>query len=236
MSTRDKIRFPLRWVYITLGILFGGILAFAIFQPVKVVPRGAQAPQFELEGLAGEKVTPQTFAGDYVLYGFAYTADPTGALQTILAEMQAFYDQAQQANPGIALRLALVLFDEQRDTLERRQAFAASQGLAPAQWSVLGGTADALKYMIGYGFGIYYEQVPIDELAPDIQPVQGNYGYLQAQRYILVDSTHTIRAEYRIPLNMEVAMRDMRLLVREANSRGAARLVNESAHLLMCYP
>jgi hypothetical protein len=53
---------------------------------------------------------------------------------------------------------------------------------------------------------------------------------------VLVDDLNVIRAEYRAPLDLERLMRDIRLIIREKDSAGAERALNEAAHLFLCYP
>ncbi len=236
----DWVRKPMTWFLAPVGLLLLATMSFAIFQPVKVVPRIAAGPSYTLTDQTGQPFTDQSYAGKIVLYGFGYTSDPTGVLDQTLADMQQFQAEARAQEPGSEVALALVLFDDQRDTTKRRRRFAAERGLDLSNWALLGGDADSLKRMIGQGLGIYYEQVPLGD-APGLEGQSAaqsgeGYGYLQAERYVLVDDLNVIRAEYRSPLDMERLMRDVRLIIREKNSSGAERALNEAAHLFLCYP
>jgi protein SCO1/2 len=232
---------PLKWLLVPVGGLLVATMGFAIFQPVKVVPRIAAGPSYELIDQNGQLITEQSFAGKIVLYGFGYTNDPTGVIDRIIADMGRIQVAAQNLSVDADIALALVLFDNQRDTPERRREFAAERGLDLTNWVLLSGDGEALKQMVGQGFGIYYESVPLEELASAelisiSSAASGGYGYLQAERYVLVDDMNTIRAEYHIPLDLERLMRDIRLIIREKNSAGAERALNEAAHLFLCYP
>lgn len=232
------MRIPTRLIIGFFAAIFAAVLAFAIFQPVKVVPRRAFGPEYVLQALDGTSFTQDHVAGSLVLYGFGYTHDPTGYTESVIDAMESYREAALAVQPDFPLKLALVLFDAQRDTLEARRAYAEAHGLTDPEWVVLGGDAEALKWMIGYGFGLYYEPVPLAELL-DEPPADGppeEYGYLQAERLVLVDWANIVRAEYRLPLDPAITLRDVRLLERERTSSGAARAVNEAAHLLMCYP
>jgi protein SCO1/2 len=229
---------PAAWAAIPVGLLLGATAAFALFQPVKVVPRVALGPTFELADQEGQPFTDQTYAGRITLYGFGYLADPTGALDQTLGDMQAFQGRARADGLAGDTALALILFDERRDTVAARQALALERGLDLDNWSLVSGGAQTLKRVIGQGFGIYYEAVPLADLpgGPYGADRAGEYGYLQAQRYVLIDERNLIRAEYRAPLDLEIVMRDVRLILRERDSVGAARTLNEAAHLFLCYP
>lgn len=236
---------PLGWLFTGLGVLIVAMTAFVVFQPVKVVPRLGEGPDYALVDQQGAPVTPARMEGKFVLLGFGYLHDPTGALEETVADLRRV--EAALAGDELAedVVLALVLFDPARDTLEARQAFAAAQGLTGDQWLVVSGEEASLKRMIGQGFGIYYEPVPMadliarqPELADRLEgpPADEDYGYLQAERLMLVDERNLIRGEYRMPLDVETALRDLRLMDRERNSSGASRAVNEAAHLFLCYP
>lgn len=230
---------PLGWVFGLLGLMIGLVAAFAIFKPVQVMPRMAAGPEYTLINQEGSSISERTFAGRITLYGFGYTYDPTGALEQTLSDMQMFQARMDAEELGPEVSLALILFDDERDTPERLHALSAEHQLDLSNWTLLSGDADTLKRTIGQGFGVYYEAVPISDLphidAQGIASAEG-YGYLQAQRYILVDDVNIIRAEYRTPLDLDRALRDIRLIIREKYSTGASRTLNEAAHLFLCYP
>ncbi len=236
---------PLGWAFGGLGLLVAAMTAFAVFQPVKVVPRLADAPPVRLTDQRGQVVDNEALAGRIVLFGFGYSHDPTGTLDETLDEMGRFLAQAEAEGMGENVRLALILFDAERDTVERRRQLTAERGLDEEAWLLLGGEADELKGTIGQGFGIYYEAVPLadllisqPELAArlDAPPAPDGTAFLQARRYVLVDERSIIRAQYRAPLDLDLILRDLRLMARERASSGAGRVVNEAAHLFLCYP
>ena len=228
---------PTTWLFVPLGLMAGLTTAFVVFRPIQVVPRIATGPNYQLVDQNGETVGPQELSGNLVLYGFGYTSDLTGGIDQTLSDMRAF--QAQVSSIESPVSLVLILFDDARDTVEQRQEFAAAHHLDLTNWRLLGGSAEELKLTIGQGFGIYYEAVPLDTLPVSVsipQPEGDEYGYLQAERYVLVDAANIIRSEYRPPLNMETAIRDANLIIREQNSTGARHTLNEAAHLFLCYP
>lgn len=231
---------PLTWLLLPAGVLVAGVMAFALFQPVKVVPRIAEGPSYELVDQNGQAFAQGAHASEIALYGFGYTNDLTGGVEQTINDMRHLQSQVRTRDGEIDLGLILILFDDQRDTPHRLQQFASVHDLDLSNWTLLTGDADTLKRVIGQGFGIYYEAVPLSVLPGAEDRISGStsadYGYLQAQRYILVDNLNIIRAEYRAPLDIEHALRDIRLIIREANSTGVSRTLNEAAHLFLCYP
>lgn len=229
---------PASWLFVPLGLMAGLTTAFVVFRPVQVVPRIAAGPEYQLIDQYDKAISSQELSGSIVLYGFGYTYDPTGGIDQTVEDMSAF--QAQLSSGESPVKVVLILFDNVRDTAERRQEFAASHNLDLAYWLLLSGPPDELKRTIGQGFGIYYEDVPTEDLpgSDSVTPASGSndYGYLQAERYILVDAENMIRAEYRPPLSMDTAIRDVNLIIREQNSTGAQHALNEAAHLFLCYP
>jgi protein SCO1/2 len=243
----EFLRKPFNLALVGLGLLVAAMTAFVVFQPVQVIPRLAYGPEFTLTDQAGEPISDESLEGQIVLYGFGYTSDPTVTIEETLADLEAFQEAVAAEDFETEVSLALILFDDQRDTPERRRAFAEAQELDLSNWLLLGGEERALKDVIGLGFGVYYEAVPLPDLLenqadrlreePVFSPEPGSYGYLQAQRYVLVDERNIIRAEYKsVPLDLELAMRDIEYMIREKNSTGAARALNEAAHLFLCYP
>jgi protein SCO1/2 len=231
----DFFRKPLNWALIGAGLMLAAMTAFVVFQPVQVIPRLAYGPEYNLVDQNGQPYTEETVANQIVLYGFGYTHDPTETIGQTIDDMRRFQAQIESENFESEISLALILFDDQRDTIEARQQFADQYHLDLSNWYLLSGEAEELKRIIGLGFGIYYEPVPLAELL-DGAAESEDYGYLQAHRYVLLDERNILRAEYRTPLDLELAMRDIRYIIKEKNSTGIERGLNEAAHLFLCYP
>ena len=232
----DFFKKPFNWFMITAGILIVGMTAFVVFQPVTVVPRIAYGPEYELIDQDGSLFTEQSLAGSITLIGFGYSNDQTGTIEQTIEDMRR-YESIVRSQGELDLHLVLIMFDARNDTPERVRSFAQEHSLDPALWTLVTGSEEALKRTIGQGFGVYYESVPLQDLieAPVDAPDDA-VGYLQAQRYFLVDGENFIRAEYRPPLETDILVRDIQLIIREESSEGAARVVNEAAHLFLCYP
>lgn len=211
----------------TLLLLAGAVMFFALFQPVKVLPRLEPAPPFNLIDQHGQPVTHADLSDRVTLYSFLPTRHPQ-ALKT-LQSLQQLAD-AVEGDPNMRGQLAFVTIslDPEHDVPQVLAEFAASRGL-PNEWRLLTGSWVAIKVAAGSGFGIYYERPP-DGAHPD-EPVRYEPGFR------LVDKAGVIRARYSgAQLPLERTLRDLGLLIREENAEGASRLVNEAAHLFLCFP
>jgi len=234
---------PVSWLIAATGLMLAGMTAFVVFQPVKVIPRMADGPPYALTDQEGQLVSDRTQAGRLTLFGFGTSGDFTGRLEQTIADFKALEAALAAEGGGSELDLALILYDEARDTREARQTLA--QAHDAGNWLLLGGPDPDVKRVIGQGFGVYYEAVPAADLLVsrpelrerfDAEPAPGEVAYLQAERYILVDEQNIIRAEYKAPLDIDIAVRDVNMIIRERESTGAERVVNEAAHLFLCYP
>lgn len=218
-----------RWWFIAAG--FGAalpviaVLAFAIFQPVQVIPRLGLAPGFTLVDHTGDRLTSEDLRGTVTLYTFGYTgcgARCAGA-DSLFQELR---ERLAEAEPGgVPIRLVTVSFDPERDSPEVLAAVAEARGANPAEWTFATGEPSMLKNMIGGGFGVYY--------APDDAG-----GFVFDPAVVLVDGLGIVRAEYRVGTpDADDLLRDLRLVTKEARVEdGLGRLAYEAAHLFACYP
>ncbi len=211
--------------YGLLALLLIGLLAFAIFQPIQVLPRMALGPGFSFVDQAGARLTNEDLRGHLVLYTFTYTECRANCPQTSYT-LQRVQERLTQINTrGLPVDLVTISFDPARDTPQQLLAFARQLGADLAHWHFVTGEPTALKNVIGSSFGIYYTQA--DDGAFTFDPA-----------FVLVDGTGIIRAKYRTAnLDLAIVQRDLELIATEAqHSQGAARLAYEAAHLFLCYP
>jgi protein SCO1 len=212
-------------VYITLALAVMAMVAFAIFQPLLVLPRIGLSPGFRLIDQTGTAWSNEDLRGHIVLYNFTYTnctapcPQSHGAMQTI-----------QRALPTIDTRgypvdLVTISFDPERDTPAVLADYAAKLGADAEIWHFLTGEALPLKYVIGGGFGAYYQA---DE--------GGTFTF--EPTFALVDGAGILRAKYRTATpDPAILQRDLELIAKEAeHSTGPTRLAYEAAHLFLCYP
>ncbi len=223
----------LPWL-IWLVIPVGAILAFAIFQPLLVLPRMGLGPGFGLVDQQGARLTNEDLRGRIVLYNFTYTncAAPCPQTTERMAEVRALLATMDTRN--IPVELVTISFDPERDTAAQLQAFAARYGAGPQQatgatslapWHFVTGEALPLKYVIGGGFGSYYQANKDGSFTFD-------------PTFVMVDGAGIIRAKYRNAMpDLAILQRDIELIAKEAaESTGATRLAYEAAHLFLCYP
>ncbi|MCE7989118.1 MAG: SCO family protein [Caldilinea sp. CFX5] len=214
---------------VLLALLFLAMLAFAIFKPILVLPRMALAPGFLLTDQAGARLTNEDLRGRIVLYNFTYThcAAPCPETGAVMNAVQA--QLPNMATQGLPVTLVTLSFDPDRDSAAQLRRYAERFGADPALWRLATGEAMPLKYIIGGGFGVYYQA----NSAPE---AKGAFTF--DPTFVLVDGAGIVRAKYRTATpDLAILQRDIELVAKEAAaSTGAGRLVYEAAHLFVCYP
>ena len=209
-----------------LGLLVAGVLAFAIFKPIRVLPRMRLAPGFALTDQSGQTFTNEDLRRQFVLYDFTYTGcQPPDCPQTN-AIMQDVYRRLGEAQTGgVPVSLVTISFDPERDTPQQLAAYAQKLGADTERWHFLTGEPNRLKSIIGGGFGAYYESK--------------DGGFTFSPTMVLVDGLGIVRAVYNNRTTLPDADRILRhldVLGEEVrNSQGMARLGYEAAHLFLCY-
>ena len=210
--------------FITLVVV--GVMAFATFRPIVVLPRIRLAPGFSFTNIqTGESVRNDELRGQITLYSFVFSdclADENCLHNQ--AQHQALISQAAELNrndldgDAAPFNLITVLLDEELDP-----AWVAEQQTA-AGWQLVHGDPLQTRYSVGQGFRSFYEE---NREEPFVAP-----------KTVMVDGWGTIRAEYRTGFpNAEIFERDLLLLNEEIqNSTGLNRLGYEAAHLFVCYP
>ena len=217
-----------KWLTGALGLLAVVALAFATFQPVQVLPRIRLAPGFSFVDQAGAGFTSDDARGDVVLYGFAYGecgADCEPHLQT-MAEV-ASRVEAETDLGDVDLRLVTVSFDPARDG-SRLPELAAAAGADGERWRWVTETdEESLRTVLSSGFELFYTEID-----------GGSYRF--DPRFVLVDGWGVIRGEYRYSTlagDADKIIRHIGILGEELrNSKGAASIAYEAAHLFLCYP
>lgn len=224
------------WLYIFPITLVVAVLAFNIFQPIKVLPRISLAPGFSFTNQAGQRLTSEDYRGKVVLYSFTYTHCGSGC-EEIASQMQALRERLNNETDLNDLSFALVTIsvDPERDTQaalhEYANRFQANQN-SSITWDFVAGDPMRTKYVVGGGFGLYYEK----EILTTSN--EADYQINFEPRFVLVDGWGIIRAVYRTDtLDVERVIRDMGFIAGEVrHSQGIARIAYEGAHLFQCYP
>lgn len=220
----DRLRRPRLWgALLALPLL--AVLAFAIFQPIQVLPRMTLAPGFSLVDQEGGRLTSEDLRGRFVLYNFTYGGCAEGCPQTSQIMAQAQQAAAQMDLGDVSLELVTISFDPARDTPARLAEMAAQAGADTENWHFVTGDPTDLKQIIGAGFSTYYQAR--DDGSFEFDPV-----------FALVDGWGIIRAKYKSATpDLAIIQRDLNLLAQEVrNSAGVGRYAYEAAHLFLCYP
>ncbi len=221
------LRFHWWYVLLVVGVLaVVGVFAFAIIQPIQVLPRIRLAPGFTLTDQNGQRLTSEDLRGSAVLYNFLYTGCGTECDQ-----LNATMQEVQRRLPelglgGLPVQFVTISFDPANDTPDVLRQYAESLGADPSQWRFATGDPARLKEMIGGGFEAYY--------APD-----GAGGFQFDPTFVLVDGWGIIRGKYRYQVAVPDADRILRhigVLADEVQkATGPNKLIYEAAHLFLCY-
>jgi len=208
------------------ALLIVSVLAFAIFQPIQVLPRIRLSPGFSLTDQDGQRLTNEDLRGKLVLYSFTCTrCGPPGpqSIQT-MREVQDRLDEVDLA--GIPFKMVTISFDPEHDTSDVLRAYAEEAGADLSQWRFVTGDPARLKHILGSGFEVYYE--PNED---------GSFVFDQV--FVLVDGWGIIRGDYRyhtVAADTDRILRHISVLVEEVQqSEGSARLAYEAAHFFLCY-
>lgn len=202
-----------------------GITAFAVFQPIQVLPRISLGPGFAFTDQNGERLTNEDLRGKFVLYTFTYAGCDADCPDTGPA-MREIQELTQELDlQDVALEFVTISFDPEHDTPERLQQYADGLGADTDTWHFVTGDPVRLKNVIGGGFSAYYEP-------------QGNGEFRFDPTFVLVDGWGIIRARYKtVRPDPAIIERDLGLLSQELqNSEGPTRFAYEAAHLFLCYP
>lgn len=196
-----------------------GAMAFAIFQPVQVLPRLRLAPGYALVDQAGEVVTSEDGRGVISLYTFV-PADCDDRCDTVNATMTEVRERvARDVDLGGAeFRLVTVVLDPDVEA----GTVAVARDRAGADWTWLSGTGSQIENVVGLGFR---RSTSVDDFSPS---------------YAIVDGWGMIRGEYRYQTlsdDPDKLTRHIDVLGSELrNKKGLVSFVYEAAHAFQCYP
>lgn len=217
------------WYIITTPFLLlaAASAAFAILQPITVLPRITLAPGLDLVNQAGERVSNEALRGQVALYSFSY-ADCTEECPQSGADIASVREAlANELGNDLSLQFITISLNPEQDTPERLNditgQWANEASRIPWQW--LTGDSKQVRYAVGGGFDLYYAAETSDRIK--FQP-----------HYILVDRLGMIRARYfEANPDIDILLRDIGFLAEEAaNSHGVQALAYEAAHFFLCYP
>lgn len=234
-------RFGLQLALLVLAALAALALLFMIAKPLKVLPRLAVAPPYTLTDQNGHPVADADLHGKVVLYDFVYTHCTTvcPAMTGQMLQVQKRLEEAGLLGSDVVL--VTITFDPERDTPERLRQYAQQMYASPEGWFWLTGDPITIRRLVGGQFGVYFEKIASDQdnggaVSHHHGSQPGGYDFVHATVFLLVDGDGVIRSEYRQMLDVDRAMRDIRLVVREQNAGVLVRPLWEAAHLVRAYP
>jgi protein SCO1/2 len=207
-----------------LAIPLIAVFLFAVFQPVKVVPRIGLAPGYIFTDMNGARISNEDMRGKMVIYNFSTTSCEAPCVDTA-PSMQALQEMVKRLDTGgLPVEMMTILLDTNQATPERMRAYAEEVGADPAIWRIVTGSPERLKQAVGGGFELYYQEK--ESGAFEFAPLT-----------VLVDGNGLMRAQYKRGLpDVDFVERDINLMVEEVrNASGAGGLVYEAAHLFACY-
>jgi protein SCO1/2 len=222
-QTTGGLRPIFKWLIGIGAVVLVGVMAFAIFEPVQVLPRIRVAPGFALVDQSGAAFTSEDGRGAVTLYTFLPTDcgdECTGVNETM-----------REVGAAAAVDLADADFRQVTVALDtgdpaRLTAAASRSGADGEVWRWVGADETTLHDVVGEGFRVFYEETSD---GVEFDPV-----------FVIVDSAGLIRGDYRystLASDTDRLSRHISLLGAELrNSEGAASLVYEAAHIFLCYP
>ncbi|MDH3248145.1 MAG: SCO family protein [Acidimicrobiia bacterium] len=219
-----------RWAKRTLvglAVVLVSVLAFAVFEPIQVLPRIRLAPGFTMIDQSGASFTSEDGRGAVTLYTFTYgdCDEECSATNETMSEIAArAADEVDMA--AIDLRLVTVSFDAASDA-DRLGELATASGADGDLWRWAALAPEHVGTVVGSGFRVY-----VDE--------QIDGGFEFDQTFVLVDGWGVIRGEYQyatLASDADRILRHIGVLEEEIrNSHGVASFAYEAAHVFLCYP
>lgn len=215
------------WIAVPGALLLIGVMAFAIFEPIQVLPRMRVAPGYSLVDQTATPFTSEDVRGDVVLYSFGY-ADCTEACTGMEATVREVRDRIGEVDLGdVDVRFVTVSLDPGDDTPTALAAKAAAVGADGEVWRYATGAPDHVTNVLRSGFKAWYD--PQDDGSISFDPM-----------LVLVDGWGVIRGEYRyqtLSSDADKIVRHLGILGEELrNASGAASIAYEAAHFFLCYP
>lgn len=219
-----------RWLKLSALAFFmviAAAMAFAIFEPIQVLPRIRLAPGYALVADDGSSITSETARGSVTLYSFAPT-DCTERCDDMFATMRSMQARvAEEIDLGdTEYRLITIALDDLADP-EILAAAQTASGADGQTWRWIGGDENNIRLVVGTGFERFYETEADGSIAFD-------------PAFVLVDGNGIIRGEYRYQTLADDAdkfIRHIEILAEEIRyASGPASMAYEAAHLFLCYP
>lgn len=215
------------WIAIPGALLVIGVMAFAIFEPIQVLPRIRIGPGYSLVDQAAQPFTSEDVRGDIVLYSFGFEQcdDRCDGMEQTVRDVRARLDEVDMGD--VDVRFVTMSLDPEHDDPASLAGQAERAGADGTEWRFVTGDSDHVSNVIRAGFRTYYE--PKDDGTIAFDP-----------KLVLVDGWGVIRGEYRyqtVASDADKIIRHLDVLAEEIrNANGAATVAYEAAHFFLCYP
>ena len=219
-----------RWLKV-LGGLFAlfiaAAIAFAVFEPIQVLPRIRLGPGYAMVGHDGSTFTSETVRGSVTLYTFVplECGEQCDTIDQTMRDVRS--GVASDVDLGDTdFRLVTISLEPVTESADLAAA-AERAGADGNSWTWIGGDEAALRTVVGAGFRRFYE--PQDDGAIRFDP-----------GFVLVDGGGIVRGEYRYQTladDSDKLIRHIDILADELRyADGATAVAYEAAHLFLCYP
>ena len=227
---RSKARQTLSLLfYGSISLLVVGVISFATFRPILVLPRIRLAPGFSFQKLFNSNsLYNDELRGGLTLYTFTFSEclNDANCPQNLeaLSELYDTYSTITPEDPEafLTLNMVTVLLDKELSSFE------IDEGTISENWHIVHGDELQTRYVVGQGFQVFYAE----------KGEGGREANYVNPKIVLVDGLGMIRGEYRRGFPEPVILtRDVNLLQEEfLNRQGVNRIGYEAAHLFVCYP
>jgi protein SCO1/2 len=206
-------------------VVTAAVMAFAIFEPIQVLPRIRLSPGFAFIDQNRGAFTSDDGRGALTLYAFA-PADCGPRCADMHQTMKEVGEQVAHIDlGGVEFRRITVALDTSDP--EDLSVAASESGADGSSWRWVGAQPAHLRDVVGRGFRVYYEVSGAGEV--DFYAT-----------YVIVDGEGVIRGEYSyatIASDAQRLSRHIGLLGKEIrNAEGSTALLYEAAHVFLCYP
>ncbi len=227
MRSDERLVIPF-WVKALGGvgvIVIAAAIAFAVFEPIQVLPRMRLAPGYAFTAQDGSTFTSESVRGSVTLYTFApLDCDDCDELDETMRTVASRVASEIDLDDA-SFRLATVVLDPDAD-LDEVGLAAERAGADPSSWVFLSGDETMLRTVVGSGFQRYYE--------PNGDDIRYDPGF------VLTDGNGIVRGDYRYSTladDSDKLVRHIGILASEIrNSNGPTSVAYEAAHLFLCYP
>lgn len=224
-DTKKGLSRTVKALLVTATLIVVSVMAFAILEPIQVLPRIRLAPGFSFVAQDGSSLTSEDGRGVVTLYAF----EPAGCGVACHGQHETMAGvMSRRDETGLAaddFRLVTVALDV--NAPQELSTAADASGADGDIWRWVGADPEVLDEAVGAGFRVYFDRLEDGTIAFD-------------PTYVIVDGQGLIRGEYTyatLASDVDRLTRHLSLLGEEIrNADGRTALLYEAAHVFLCYP